>query len=227
MIHDAADAERRFGYVARRIERVGARVGLIAVSDSVCRALLDHGVGPDVVRVVRNGLDVWEFEERLERARIGDVFNRVCERNNVPSGGRVVLVSARRVPWKGHGDVVAAAVLLGARGVLADVRFVFNGAGMLDTRWPGYEVDLVCQIRDLGLSGGVFLLDASTRRRSPPVMWGPMWSLAPLVSRSPSVIPTSRRCSREYPSWPPGMVGRWSTSRMVCRGCWCRRGTPG
>ena len=162
VIHDAADAERRFGYVARRIERVGARVGLIAVSDSVCRALLDHGVGPDVVRVVRNGLDVWEFEERLERARIGDVFNRVCERNNVPSGGRVVLVSARRVPWKGHGDVVAAAGLLGARGVLADVRFVFNGAGMLDTRWPGYEVDLVRQIRDLGLSGGVFLLDALT-----------------------------------------------------------------
>jgi glycosyltransferase involved in cell wall biosynthesis len=161
VIHDAADVARRFGYLARRIEHTRARVTLIAVSDSVRRALVDHGVAPDVVRTVRNGLDVRGFQERLERARTAGTFDRVRERNGLPPG-RVVLVSARRVRWKGHRDVIAAAGLLEECGAASDVRFVFNGAGMLDTRWPGYEADLVHQIHDLGLSHRVFLLDALT-----------------------------------------------------------------
>lgn len=163
VVHDGADTAQRFRYVAQRIERTGADVLLIAVSEAVRQSLTDCGVPSQVARKVLNGLDVEQFQERLRRARAGDVFARVRERNKVPKKCRIVLVSARRVPWKGHEDVVRAAHRLRAKDRLKGVCVVFNGAGTLDTRWPGYEEHLKRLIAQLGLTRTVFLLDELTQ----------------------------------------------------------------
>ncbi|WP_169317120.1 glycosyltransferase family 4 protein [Actinacidiphila oryziradicis] len=160
VVHDGADAERRFGYLAQRIAAdTGGMVQLIAVSESVRRALVDAGVPGRRVRTVLNGLDVGHFEDRLRQARADGVFARVRDRNRLPAKCRIVLVSARRVPWKGHEDVIRAAARLDERGLLEDTVVLFNGAGLLDTRYPNHEDDLTQAIADLGLTGKVVLLD--------------------------------------------------------------------
>ncbi|NYI96972.1 glycosyltransferase involved in cell wall biosynthesis [Streptomonospora nanhaiensis] len=157
VIHDAEGTQSRFAYLAQRIAQ-GRRLELIAVSDSIRRALVAAGVPGWAVRTVLNGLDTRRFEQRLDLARRGRVFDRVRARNGLPPG-RVVLVSARRVPWKGHADVIEAARLLNDRGQLDNAVVVFNGAGMVDTRTPHYSRDLAAMIARSGLQGRVVLLD--------------------------------------------------------------------
>jgi glycosyltransferase involved in cell wall biosynthesis len=159
VVHDAAQMRARFGYLARRLRRTRARVRLIAVSETIRQALLEAGVPAEAVRMVFNGMDTASFLHRLDQARQEGVFARVCRRDGVPPDRRVVLVSARRVPWKGHQDVIDAVHLLRSRGHLGeDVAVVFNGAGMVDTRTPRFEQDLREHIKRLGLGGVVFLL---------------------------------------------------------------------
>jgi len=88
VVHDGMDAERRFAFLARRAECCGENLKLIAVSESVRQALIGCGVPGHAVRVVINGLDVSDFQERLRQARAGHVFERVRERNNLPAGCR-------------------------------------------------------------------------------------------------------------------------------------------
>ncbi|MZE76810.1 glycosyltransferase family 4 protein [Streptomyces xinghaiensis] len=163
VLHDAAGAGRRLGYLARRARRTAIRLQLIAVSESVRREAVDAGVPGDLVTTIVNGLDVGDFEDRLRQARSAKVFARVRERNQLPAGHRVVLVSARRVSWKGHEDVIRAAARLDQRGLLADTVVVFNGAGLLDTRSPDYEDHLTRLISELDLTGKVVLLDELSR----------------------------------------------------------------
>ncbi|MBI0311616.1 glycosyltransferase family 4 protein [Streptomyces javensis] len=160
VVHDAVDAEHRFRYLARRMSEDTAGLTLIAVSESVRQTLLSAGVPASRVRTVHNGLDLGNFEARLRHAREAEVFGRVRDRNWLYSGSRIVLVSARRVPWKGHEDVIRAAARLKERGVLEDTIVVMNGAGLVDSRCPGYEAELARLITKLGLSGRVVLLDA-------------------------------------------------------------------
>lgn len=157
VVHDASGAEARFAYLARRIDG-GVPVHLIAVSESVRQALLRAGVPAHAVRKVFNGMDVRAFDERLRRARAGAVWERVRVRNGVPAG-RVVLVSARRVRWKGHAEVIGAARILHRQGLMDGVSVVINGAGLLDSRDLGYEEDLRRMIAEGGLERTVFLLD--------------------------------------------------------------------
>lgn len=163
VVHDTAGAEQRFGYIAQRAEHTGAGLRLIAVSDQVRQQMLTAGIPGELVRTVFNGLDVPAFEARLQQARDAHVFARVRERNGLPAGHRIVLVSARRVPWKGHEDVIRAAARLDERGLMDDTVVVFNGAGLLDTRRPTYEDDLNRLVAELGLAGKVVLLDELTR----------------------------------------------------------------
>jgi glycosyltransferase involved in cell wall biosynthesis len=86
-------------------------------------------------------------------------FARVRDRNWAYSGHRMVLVSARRVRWKGHEDVHPSRRRLKERGALEDTVIVMNGAGLVDTRCPGYEAELARLIAELGLAGRVVLLD--------------------------------------------------------------------
>ncbi|MFG1924389.1 glycosyltransferase family 4 protein [Cryptosporangium sp. NPDC048952] len=162
VLHDAAEMADRFGYLAQRITHTDMRLDLIAVSDAVRAALVAAGVPGPAVRTIPNGMDAEVFDARLREAAAGDVFARVASRNGIPARRRVVLVSARRVPWKGHEDVVRAARLLADRDQLGDVAVVFNGAAMLDSRAPGYGDHLAQLIEELGLSGSVFLLDELT-----------------------------------------------------------------
>lgn len=160
VVHDAAGASRRFDYLAHCAERTGLRLRLIAVSHAVQDTLLEAGVPGYMLRKVLNGMDTGAFEERLRQARDGEVWARVAARNRLPAGRRVVLLSARRVSWKGHEDVIRAAARLSERGLLDDAVVVFNGAGLTDTRTPGYESELVALIDALGLREKVRLLDA-------------------------------------------------------------------
>lgn len=163
VINDSgAEFARRFGYLAQRIH-AEAELSLIAVSESVRRELIDAGVPGHTVSKVLNGLDVAAFQTLLRQVDGGGVWERVRARNALPADCRIVLVSARRVRWKGHEDVIRAARHLADCGQLDGVCIVINGAGMFDTRAPDYERHLEALIADLRLAGKVFLLDDLTR----------------------------------------------------------------
>jgi hypothetical protein len=75
------------------------------------------GVPAERVRTVPNGLDVPEFDSRLTQARQTRVFEAVRARNGLPATAPVVLMSARRVAWKGHEGVIDAVGILARRGI--------------------------------------------------------------------------------------------------------------
>lgn len=159
VIHDLAGAEARFGYLAQRLERTGHAVTVVAVSGAVCDGLLAAGIPARCVSTVPNGVDIAEYSARLRDARTGNVFDAVRRRNNLPTEGPMVLMSARRVRWKGHEDLLDAVALLHHRGALGEAFVAINGHNLLDTRDPGYQHDLLTGISERGLAGTVFLLD--------------------------------------------------------------------
>lgn len=162
VVHDTAEMRRRLAYVRRRLLLGTATITLIAVSESVRRYLLgEAGIASEYVRTVRNGIDGHAFCRRVEQARYDGVFERVRARNGVPTEGRMLFTSARRVAWKGHLDVLHVVKLLLARG-RRDFYVVFNGAGLVDSRDKGYEKHLAQAIADLGLGRTVFLLGELT-----------------------------------------------------------------
>lgn len=158
VVHDTADAPRRFGYLARRLHETGHHVQVIAVSNAVRDALLASGIPADRVRTVPNGLDLSSFDHRLDQARQARIFAEVRARNDLPTTGTMILVSARRVAWKGHVEVIEAVKILVQRGI-SDFFVVFNGHKMVDTREPDYEFTLVRRITAERLQERVFLLD--------------------------------------------------------------------
>ncbi|GAA4010518.1 hypothetical protein GCM10022247_35910 [Allokutzneria multivorans] len=158
VVHDLADAPHRFEYLRRRMALSGHRIHLVAVSGAVRHRLLEAGLPADRITTVPNGLDVAGFRDRLATARSTRVFDAVRARNHLPPG-RIVLVSARRVLWKGHLDVLDAVAALRADGALQDAVVVFNGHNLTDTREAGYQELLARRISELGLRGRVFLLD--------------------------------------------------------------------
>ncbi|NKY96724.1 glycosyltransferase family 4 protein [Nocardiopsis alborubida] len=162
VIHDAAQMHARFTYLAQRLEHTRAQVRLIAVSETIRRALIAAGVAADAVRTVFNGMDTTSFLHQLDAVRHHDVFSQVRQRNTLDAQARVVLLSARRVPWKGHEDLIEAAHLLHTRGQLDNTVVAINGAGLVDTRTPHFERDLEQMIAQRGLGGRVVLLDALT-----------------------------------------------------------------
>jgi glycosyltransferase involved in cell wall biosynthesis len=160
VIHDAAGAAGRFRYLSRYIaEHPGSSLSLVAVSESVRTALGEAGIPTQRVRKIVNGMDIDGFRERVRIARAADVFSRVRQRNKVPPAAKLVLMSARRVPWKGHEDLILAAKILAADGFLNDSCVIINGAGLLDSRSLEYEAQLGRLIARLGLTDKVFLLD--------------------------------------------------------------------
>ncbi|MGH3856556.1 MAG: glycosyltransferase family 4 protein [Pseudonocardiaceae bacterium] len=165
VVHDTADMHRRMDYVRRRLAQAAATITLVAVSQAVCRYLVDDaGIAPEnvrTVRTVRNGIDGRAFRARVEAARRDGAFQRVRARNGLPMQGRMLFTSARRVAWKGHHDFLRAVQLLIAGGH-RDFYVVFNGAGLVDTRDEGYKQQLAQAITELGLGHSVFLLDELT-----------------------------------------------------------------
>ncbi|MGH3886617.1 MAG: glycosyltransferase family 4 protein [Pseudonocardiaceae bacterium] len=162
VVHDTVDMPRRLDYVRRRLAQGTATITLIAVSQAVRRYLLDEaGIASENVRTVCNGIDAHTFCRRVEQARQDGVFERVRARNGLPTEGRMLFTSARRVTWKGHHDVLHAITLLAAHGC-GDFYVVFNGASLVDTRDQGYEKHLAQTVAELGLRRTVFLLDELT-----------------------------------------------------------------
>lgn len=162
VLHDTVDMPRRLDYVRQRLAEGLTAITLIAVSQAVRRYLLDHaGIMPEHVSTVSNGIDTDAFCRRVELARREGVFERVRARNDLPTGGRMLFTSARRVAWKGHIEILHAVAQLIARGC-RDFYVVFNGAGLVDSRDPGYERHLAQTIVELGLGRTVFLLDELT-----------------------------------------------------------------
>ena len=158
VVHDTTDAAGRFGYITTRLARTQHRVRLIAVSGAVHTALVRAGVPDDLVRTIPNGLDIAGFERRLAQAHAARAGDTVRARNNLPKSGTMILMSARRVAWKGHIDVIDAARILVERGV-TDFFVAINGNTMVDTRDPNYETMLARRITAARLQDRVFLLD--------------------------------------------------------------------
>lgn len=161
VVHDLADAPARFGYLARRLHQTSHQVRLIAVSRAVHDGLAAAGIPAETVRAVPNGLDIAGFDQRLDQARRDHVFEAIRVRNGLPNTATMLLVSARRVEWKGHGDVIEAVKILAQRGI-DEFFVVFNGNKMCDTREPDYEFTLHRRITTAGLGERIFLLDDLT-----------------------------------------------------------------
>lgn len=158
VVHDLAGAERRFDYLRRRLEVTEHSVRIVAVSTAVAEHLAKAGITGERVHTVPNGMDIAEFESRLHTADARDAFAAVARRNGLPAGP-MVLLSARRVAWKGHADLIAALRILAARGGAGEAFAVFNGHDMHDTRALDYTRELTELIAASGLDGRVFLLD--------------------------------------------------------------------
>ena len=158
VVPDITGAPHRFDYLAQRLVRTGHKVRLIAVSNAVRATLLAAGVPEHQVHTVPNGLDVGAFRRRLQDARRSQAFEKVRSRNGLPGTGTMILLSARRVAWKGHGEVIEAVKILTRRGI-TDFFVVFNGNRMIDTRDPDYEFVLARRIRAARLEDRIFLLD--------------------------------------------------------------------
>jgi glycosyltransferase involved in cell wall biosynthesis len=184
----------RVDYVRQQLAQGTATITLIAVSDAVRRYLLDEaGIAPEHVRTVCNGIDVHGFCRRIEHARQDGVFERVRVRNGLPTEGRMLFTSARRVAWKGHLAVLHAAALLAAGG-RRDFWVVFNGAGLVDTRDLDYEQHLARTITGLGLARMAFLLDELTDAELAACYGQAYLAVHPSRRPEPSGTPTSRRC---------------------------------
>ncbi|WP_280343870.1 MULTISPECIES: glycosyltransferase family 4 protein [Nocardia] len=158
VVHDLAGAERRFDYLRRRLEVTEHSVRIVAVSTAVAEHLAKAGITGERVHTVPNGMDAAEFESRLRAAAAEDAFAALARRNQLPAGP-MVLLSARRVAWKGHADLIAALRILTTRGVAGEAFVVFNGHDMHDTRALDYTRELTELINASGLAGRVFLLD--------------------------------------------------------------------
>jgi glycosyltransferase involved in cell wall biosynthesis len=158
VLHDISGAPCRFEYLAARLAHTAHRVRLIAVSTAVRDALLRVGIAADIVRTVSNGLDVAAFDRRIEAARAAETFQAVRARNDLPDTGALILLSARRVEWKGHLDVIEAVKILTARGV-DNFCVAINGRHLVDSRATDYEYILARRITAAGLDDRVRLLD--------------------------------------------------------------------
>lgn len=158
VVHDLAGAERRFDWLRRRLEVTEHSVRIVAVSTAMAEHLAKSGIAGEQVSTVPNGMDIDEFTARLDAATEHDAFTAVARRNRLPAG-RMVLLSARRVAWKGHADLIAALRILSARRAAGDVFVAFNGHDMHDTRALDYTRELTELIAASGLAGRVFLLD--------------------------------------------------------------------
>ncbi|MEV0357666.1 glycosyltransferase family 4 protein [Nocardia sp. NPDC050697] len=164
VIHDSAGSLGRFRYLARRVMATRrSQLSLIAVSESVRTALCEAGVPAERVRKVVNGMDIEPFSRRIQRMRSEDTFSVVRQRNRVPSDKKIVLMSARRVPWKGHVDLIHAVTQLVSAGDFDNSCVVINGAGLQDSRSMGYDSELRQLISGLHLTDTVFLLDQLTQ----------------------------------------------------------------
>ena len=158
LIHDTTDTARRFAFVSRRMRAGRLDLRLMAGSEYVRRALMATGVPEGAVSTVVNGMDAGRFRSVLARVRAAGLFRRVRERNDLDPGHGVVLVPGRRVPGRGHEDVIRAVELLVRRGRLRNSCVAITGAGLVDPRWPGYQDHLTRLIREVGVRDRVHVL---------------------------------------------------------------------
>ncbi|MFC7344527.1 glycosyltransferase family 4 protein [Saccharopolyspora griseoalba] len=159
VVHDTAGMQQRLRWVAERVHSQQDPVRLVAVSPAIRDDLLATGLPRDMVRLVPNGIDAHQFRRRLHRAVDSGAWERVCARNRLPGQGPMVLLSARRTPWKGHDDLIRAAQLLDVARPRERWFVAINGAGMCERTAPDFERYLRTRIDSLGVQHRVFLLD--------------------------------------------------------------------
>lgn len=153
VIHDTDDMHHRFNYIRQRLAATRMSVHLVAVSHAVRNHLVDTaGIPAEAVTTIPNGIDDDAFRQAIHQARKHRAYARLAHREKLPTTGRMVLTSARRVRWKGHLDALDALTRLPE-----DVHLVINGAGLTDTRDPGYETELTQRARTLGIHHRVHL----------------------------------------------------------------------
>jgi len=130
-----------FSRLHRQAEKLASRFAdlVVANADAVREVCIrDEGVKPQNCIVVRNGLDVQEFDAQAERPLDGPL----------PEGPRVAVIG-NLWPVKGHRTLVEAVALLPPQ--LHGVKFVCAGEGP-EREW------LTRRIAELGLEGRVILL---------------------------------------------------------------------
>ncbi len=93
---------------------------VIAISNSVAKALFEHGVPRGKVRVIYNAVNAAQFEHPCESA-----VREFRKRCGVPNGCLLVGMVAHIVPWKRHDIFVRMASMISRH--YRDVRFVIVG----------------------------------------------------------------------------------------------------
>nr|WP_279571278.1 glycosyltransferase [Streptomyces hainanensis] len=155
-------------------------------------------------------MDAGRFRSLVARAGAAGLFRRVRERNGIALGQSMVLVPGRRVPGRGHEDVIWAADVLARRGRLRNSCVAITGSGLVDARWPGYQDHLARLIREAGLRDRVHLLGPLNRSEiaacyggcdlvvRPPRVPGPLgYSLIEAMLAGAPVVTTAAGAARE------------------------------
>lgn len=128
----------------------------VAVSDALCQKLVQAGIPPHKITVIRNGIDTGAYRPP-DAAAVAD-----CRLSlGIQPPERVVGVVGRLVPVKAYDDFLTAAALVGR--AAADVKFLITGDG------PG-ESALRDQARALGIADRVVF--AGFRRDIPLILAG-------------------------------------------------------
>ncbi len=112
VIHDVEGYQRRLRYIKERLAHTRMHVRLVAISEFVRQQLEAIGMPMEHVFKIPNGLDIQDFDLRLQEATAQNLFAGIQQRNNLPASGKMILVVARRVEHKGHLDVIRAIKIL-------------------------------------------------------------------------------------------------------------------
>ena len=111
-------------WLARAKYNAAARV--IAISDGIRRVLVEEGIPPDRVAMVRSSVDATAYSEPCDRATFRNLFD-------LPPGALVIGVVAQLIPRKGHRYLLD--VLPPLLADYPDLHVLFFGRGPLEAQF--------------------------------------------------------------------------------------------
>ena len=169
---------------------------VLAVSDHIARTLVQDGVDPRKLRVVRRGVDRSVFapgEKAISRRGLG-----------IPENETVLISVGRLVPVKGHCHLLQACRLLAARRV--PFRCYLLGGGPL-------KLDLQRQISQLGLEGVVEMRGPQTQNQLAEWYRAADLTILPSLSEGvPNVLMESMACGTPFVASDVGGVSEIADS---------------
>jgi len=164
----------------RRVERTICRLAdsVLTNADAAKQKLVSEGFKPEMITVIRNGIEIERFERPRGRCRLREDLG-------IPPDARLVGVIARIDAVKGL-EFFVEAVAKVARSI-PDARFVIVGDSFPTEEHQAYHASLKRSIRALGLAQTVYL--AGSRSDVPEILADLSLLVLPSLSEgSPNVI---------------------------------------